>query len=76
MSGADSTGCGCRNPGSEWALEMAKHNLANNYLVVGITEELADFVAILEATLPRYFTGALELYNTGQWYISLQLVDT
>jgi heparan sulfate 2-O-sulfotransferase HS2ST1 len=33
--------------------------------VVGITEELGDFIAVLEATLPRFFTGATELFNTG-----------
>lgn len=55
----------CWNAGSEWALQMAKHNLVNNYLIVGITEELRDFVAILENVLPRYFMGATDLYNNG-----------
>ena len=54
-----------RDPGNQWALEMAKFNLVNKYLVVGVTEEMADFVAILEATLPRFFAGATELYNSG-----------
>ncbi|KAL3870337.1 hypothetical protein ACJMK2_038411 [Sinanodonta woodiana] len=56
---------GCRNSGSRWALEEAKHNLVNNYFVVGITEELGDFIAILEATLPRFFRGATDLYSNG-----------
>ena len=55
----------CREVGSQWALETAKHNLVNNYLVVGLTEELGEFVAVLEAALPRFFTGATELYNSG-----------
>ncbi|GAB1597639.1 heparan sulfate 2-O-sulfotransferase 1-like [Argonauta hians] len=55
----------CWVPGYRWALEQAKYNLVNNYLVVGITEELGDFVAILEATLPRFFKGAVDLYNSG-----------
>lgn len=55
----------CWVAGSEWALEMAKRNLVNNYLLVGITEELGEFVAALEAALPRYFLGATDLYNTG-----------
>ena len=54
-----------RIPGNQWALEKAKHNLIQNYLVVGLTEELGDFVAVLEAALPRLFTGATELFNTG-----------
>lgn len=55
----------CRVAGSEWALQMAKYNLVNQYLIVGLTEEMEDFVAVLEAVLPRYFAGALDLYVTG-----------
>ncbi len=55
----------CRNVGSRWALEKAKYNLVNEYLLVGITEELEDFIMILEAALPRFFKGATELYRTG-----------
>jgi len=54
-----------RNVGSRWALEKAKANLVNEYLLVGLTEELEDFVMILEAVLPRFFKGATELYKTG-----------
>lgn len=56
----------CRNAGSRWALEQAKYNLVNEYLLVGVTEELEDFVLILEAALPRFFKGATELYKTGE----------
>ena len=52
-----------RQPGSRWALEQAKYNLINNYLLVGVTEELQDFIAMLEVTLPRFFKGALDLYH-------------
>jgi len=55
----------CRKVGSEWALEMAKFNLAHNYLVVGTTEELEEFVAVLEAGLPRFFNGAMDFFLTG-----------
>ena len=54
-----------RVPGSQWALEMAKYNLVHNYLVVGLTEDIGGMVAVLEATLPRFFAGATELYNKG-----------
>jgi len=54
-----------RKVGSEWALDMAKYNLAHNYLVVGTTDQLEDFVAVLEAGLPRFFSGALEFFLTG-----------
>ncbi|KAJ8357408.1 hypothetical protein SKAU_G00202020 [Synaphobranchus kaupii] len=56
----------CWNTGSQWALEQAKYNLVNEYLLVGVTEELEDFVMMLEAALPRYFRGATELYRTGR----------
>jgi heparan sulfate 2-O-sulfotransferase HS2ST1 len=32
---------------------------------VGVTEEINDFVAILEQTLPRIFKGALDHYLTS-----------
>lgn len=37
----------------------------NEYMLVGVTEELEDFVMMLEAALPRFFRGATELYKTG-----------
>ncbi|MEQ2300958.1 Heparan sulfate 2-O-sulfotransferase 1 [Ameca splendens] len=55
----------CWNAGSRWALEQAKYNLVNEYLLVGVTEELEDFIMILEAALPRFFKGAADLYRTG-----------
>ncbi|XP_035993650.1 heparan sulfate 2-O-sulfotransferase 1-like [Fundulus heteroclitus] len=56
----------CWNVGSQWALEQAKYNLVNEYMLVGVTEELEDFVMMLEAALPRFFRGATELYKTGK----------
>lgn len=56
-----------RMPGSQWALNEAKRNLVNNYLVVGVTEEIADFLAVLETVLPRFFKGASEKFASGRF---------
>ncbi|XP_044750881.1 heparin sulfate O-sulfotransferase-like isoform X2 [Coccinella septempunctata] len=52
----------CRKPGNKWALAEAKKNIVAHYLLVGVTEELQDFISILELTVPRLFRGALEHY--------------
>lgn len=53
-------------PGSRWALEQAKQNVLLHYLLVGVTEELGDFIAVLEATLPRFFKDATQMFNNGE----------
>ncbi|KAF5294183.1 hypothetical protein FQR65_LT10894 [Abscondita terminalis] len=45
----------CWKPGNKWALTEAKKNLVNNYFLVGVTEELDDFIKLLELSLPRMF---------------------
>nr|CAG4650256.1 EOG090X088H [Sida crystallina] len=55
----------CWLPGNPWALEEAKRNLVDKYLVVGVTEQMEEFVAVLEAALPGFFKGALNLYRQG-----------
>ncbi|KAH0519431.1 Heparan sulfate 2-O-sulfotransferase 1 [Microtus ochrogaster] len=54
----------CWNVGSRWAMDQAKYNLVNEYFLVGVTEELEDFIMLLEAALPRFFRGATDLYRT------------
>ncbi|XP_054283683.1 heparan sulfate 2-O-sulfotransferase 1-like [Macrosteles quadrilineatus] len=55
----------CWVHGSNWALEEAKRNLLAHYLVVGVTEELTDFIAILESALPTIFHGALQHFQSS-----------
>lgn len=43
----------CWVPGSEIALAQAKRNLVNEYFLVGVTEEMDEFIALLELSLPR-----------------------
>nr|CAD7401796.1 unnamed protein product [Timema cristinae] len=60
----------CWEVASDWALEQAKRNLLDKYFLVGVTEQLQDFVQVLEVTLPSLFHGALDHYKTSA---SLQL---
>ncbi|XP_070177405.1 heparan sulfate 2-O-sulfotransferase 1-like [Littorina saxatilis] len=59
----------CWIPGSEWALNKAKQNVLRHYLLVGLTEEMEDFITVLEAVLPRFFKGALTLYKNGNSHL-------
>lgn len=43
-------------------MNEAKKNLVNNYFLVGVTEELDDFISVLEQSLPRLFKSAVEHY--------------
>lgn len=47
-----------------WALQKAKNNIERYYAVVGVVEELNITLRVLEASLPRFFKGAVEVYNT------------
>lgn len=53
----------CWNPGSTWALEEAKRNLVNQYFLVGVTEEMKEFVRLLELALPRFYRGATDYFS-------------
>jgi len=60
----------CWELGSQWALSQAKANLVNNYLLVGVTEELDTFVEVLEELLPQFFSGAKQfLEDSGKSHI-------
>lgn len=68
-----------RRPGSEWALEQAKYNLVNHYFLVGVTEEMEDFIYLLELSLPRLVNN-LNLYRSINqfpiWFLNLSCFST
>ena len=53
----------CWTPGSQWALKQAKENLVNNYFLVGVTEEMEDFIYLLELSLPRYLRSYFSYFR-------------
>lgn len=74
----------CRIPGSEWALQQAKRNVLEKYTLVGITEQMTEFLQMLELIIPgRMFQNASEhfkhstyifytnniLYIIYMWYV-------
>ena len=48
---------------TEWTLHRAIDHL-DHYLVVGVLERYADFLAVLECLLPSYFTGVSAQYKS------------
>lgn len=47
-----------RKPGNALALETAKRNLVERYLVVGQTDRIRDLITVLEKTLPNFLKDA------------------
>ncbi|XP_035279781.1 uronyl 2-sulfotransferase a isoform X1 [Anguilla anguilla] len=56
----------CREPGL-WALERAKQNVLENFLLVGVLEELEDVLLLLERLLPHFFTDVLNIYKSPDY---------
>lgn len=65
-----------REPGP-WALERAKKNVLENFLLVGILEELEDVLLLLERLLPHFFSDVLSIYKSpgGALLYGLCFVD-
>lgn len=52
----------CESFNSKEALQKAKHNVENEYAVVGSWEDTNMTLAILEHTIPRFFSGATKIF--------------
>uniref|UniRef100_A0A4W4FGI7 Uronyl 2-sulfotransferase n=1 Tax=Electrophorus electricus TaxID=8005 RepID=A0A4W4FGI7_ELEEL len=57
----------CREPGV-WALDRAKQNVVENFLLVGILEELEDVLFLLERLLPHYFSDVVAIYKSPEFW--------
>jgi len=56
----------CWETDSEWALEEGKRNVLTKYFLVGVTEQINDFIMVLEANLPTLFRGLTGKLEAGQ----------
>ena len=56
----------CWESGSQWALDRAKKNVLDEYFLVGINEQMDQFVELLEVHLPHVFRGASDLFKTQE----------
>ncbi|XP_026146606.1 uronyl 2-sulfotransferase a [Carassius auratus] len=65
----------CREPGV-WAVERAKQNVIENFLLVGILEELEDVLLLLERLLPHYFSDVLNIYKSPEFWKMGNLTGT
>eukprot|EP00118_Oscarella_pearsei_P018539 m.190270 g.190270 ORF g.190270 m.190270 type:complete len:249 (+) comp39431_c0_seq14:107-853(+) len=48
---------------NKWALERAKVNVIEKFLVVGLLEEYEETLKVFERLLPRHFKGIFDLYK-------------
>ena len=60
----------CWDTGSQWALERAKSNLVNEYFLVGMNEQMGQFVEMLEVHVPHIFK-----VNKNEFYEILILME-
>jgi len=48
---------------TEKSLKIAMENMDRNYLVVGLTEQMDDFFAVLQKIFPTYFTNITKIWR-------------
>jgi hypothetical protein len=54
----------CSEPGNPRALEMAKRNLIEQYLLVGVMERMEEMIKLLEQLLPQFFRSASKHFRS------------
>ena len=48
-------------------------NVESSHAVVGVTEEMTKSLEVLEKVLPRYFTGALDIYHDSRKNVTVNI---
>ncbi|CAG5104678.1 Oidioi.mRNA.OKI2018_I69.chr1.g1445.t1.cds [Oikopleura dioica] len=48
------------------AMMKAMHNIEHNFFAVGVLEQFDDTLKLFEKMLPRFFTGATEVYHSDR----------
>jgi len=56
----------CWRLNSEWALQEAKKNILTRYTLVGVTEQMEDFIVVLESIVPSVFKGISAKYRQDE----------
>jgi len=61
-----------RIPGSEWALRQAKRNVLEKYTLVGVTEQMGEYLQMLELVIPGgMFRNASEHFKHSMYSWSI-----
>lgn len=54
----------CRPFNTPGAVEQAKRAVEQHYAVVGVLEDMNTTLTVLEHYIPKFFTGASDIYNS------------
>lgn len=71
-----------RIPGSEWALGQAKRNVLEKYILVGVTEQMTEFLQMLELIIPggmfrnasEHFKHSMYMTLINYYYYHINLI--
>ena len=60
----------CRTLGNPTALEQAKKNIEDNFLMVGTLESLEKSFVVMECLMPEQMKGLVELHKNSDLHIN------
>ena len=50
----------------EKAVELIRTNILTKFYLIGVLEDFDKMLTLFEKTLPEYFSGASEIWNSGK----------